>query len=735
MEEPIDLEAFFKKPKPPGYFTDDNTFYFAIQGLTSALHSIHNFNIVKEAYAVDFKQTGSHRDLRPNNILVRSDTMLIADFGLSDFKDHDHHNGSKTLWKAGRGDYIAPECYGDAFIHQIVGRSLDIWAFGCIIIDIVTYMKQGHAGLKRFREARVGPWRPPVTNGYFFHDDDIKPVVLNHIINLATVQEDAGCFLLLIVARNMLNMVPADRPSSSEVQIAIQYACLVKVFDQMVSILVEYDRLLDSNQEVIPSRLTLCFEIERLRSWGEVLGISCPDCNLIASGWIKSSANLRSTQGHICDIRDLLRQQHTRMKVSLDTPRDDQQAVALHMGFQTTLSTQVQKLFDLLPAGLQKRADIWWTQRLLDNSEAANYAAASRGSSNNPYRELVNRARVKKNLLAVSETSTHDHEIEDSQLCLVSSKLSGQRVADARSYAFYEHKQIQIPVLVEQVTLPNGESGRHRTTLEESRIRKLALARLLATPEKPSDFHVMDCLGFIEDDILTARFIYKLPESYTFPAVYSTGAKFPRDLLSVIEKDKQPPPLEQRIKLAQVLVSSVHSLHLSGWLHKSLRPTNVLLFSNSSGSFDVTAPRIVGFEQSRPDGDIWISPGAVSHGPTDIYVHPNYRLQPESDTKATTVRFRRVYDYYSLGLMLLEIALWRPLKRVLPKTGGSDAESNELLTVLVPSLIPRVGSAFAKAVRKCIETDFEEDQPGTGAEGQVRDFYIGVVEPIMEILI
>jgi serine/threonine protein kinase len=51
---------------------------------------------------------GCHQDLKPGNILVDGDTFLLADFGLSRFKES--IEGSYTSYKSVGGYYVAPEC-------------------------------------------------------------------------------------------------------------------------------------------------------------------------------------------------------------------------------------------------------------------------------------------------------------------------------------------------------------------------------------------------------------------------------------------------------------------------------------------------------------------------------------------------------------------------------------------------------------------------------------------------
>ncbi|MCJ1458796.1 hypothetical protein MMC28_009170 [Mycoblastus sanguinarius] len=80
---------------------------------------------------------------------------------------------------------------------------------------------------------------------------------------------------------------------------------------------------------------------------------------------------------------------------------------------------------------------------------------------------------------------------------------------------------------------------------------------------------------------------------------------------------------------------------------------------------DVTAWYLIGFNHSRQN-----TPKALTQGPsTDpqqiYYQHPNY---------TQGISFSPLFDYYSLGLVLLEIGLWKPLSHM----------GNERLNSLTP---------------------------------------------------
>ncbi len=55
------------------------------------------------------------------------------------------------------GDYIAPECepiQNGIFSTGIMGRASDIWSFGHVLFEVLTYKLFSGQGVKDFRTAR-----------------------------------------------------------------------------------------------------------------------------------------------------------------------------------------------------------------------------------------------------------------------------------------------------------------------------------------------------------------------------------------------------------------------------------------------------------------------------------------------------------------------------------------------------------------------------------------------------
>lgn len=182
------LKHFLGRTERFALFSEDRTFYQALQGLASALDCVHNFKVRREDHEVDLARIGYHHDIRPANILVTSHTFMLADFGLSKMKPSER--GSQADWKIGGGDYIAPECRDENFREQAVGRAIDIWAFGCMIVDIATYMLRGARGVQDAMDNRSCVASPiwNVRNSYFWLNDSVRPQVACHLDEL----QDAG---------------------------------------------------------------------------------------------------------------------------------------------------------------------------------------------------------------------------------------------------------------------------------------------------------------------------------------------------------------------------------------------------------------------------------------------------------------------------------------------------------------------------------------------------------------
>ncbi|KAF8437056.1 prion-inhibition and propagation-domain-containing protein, partial [Terfezia claveryi] len=182
------------------------------------------------------------------------------------------------------------------------------------------------------------------------------------------------------------------------------------------------------------------------------------------------------------------------------------------------------------------------------------------------------------------------------------------------------------------------------------------LAHLLHAP-KHSSFRTLHCRGFFEDyEKAQYAFVFDRPAE-------ADPNKSPVSLLQMFRLKNFLPSQTQRVGLARILASALSQLHSAGWLHKSLRADNILFFPSQpkpgrhKWGISLDQPYLVGYEYARFDGTSEVSEQPSSNPEHDIYRHP-LAIGDFSES------FNRLFDIYSLGLIFLEIAQWRPLRKI-----------------------------------------------------------------------
>jgi hypothetical protein len=257
-----------------------------------------------------------------------------------------------------------------------------------------------------------------------------------------------------------------------------------------------------------------------------------------------------------------------------------------------------------------------------------------------------------------------------------------------------------------------------------------ALVRMLRHEPKPQGFRVLDCLGYFEDPAASKfGIVFQSPRELD-----GNPTRLPTTLYEAIGLGRSPFFLGSRFRLAKQLAESLYELHSSGWLHKSISSHNVLFFGKESGTAlppPLEEPYFSGFTSSRPDDPSQISSQMVERG-VGIYSHPDV----QGFTGARRARFRAEYDIYSLGIVLLEIGLWKPFEKQIPDgTLPSDAARTN-----VTLLGFAVGERYMAAVRKCLDARFDGMQGIERDEGNLdsyslnlqRSFFWEVVKPLGE---
>lgn len=152
-------------------------------------------------------------------------------------------------------------------------------------------------------------------------------------------------------------------------------------------------------------------------------------------------------------------------------------------------------------------------------------------------------------------------------------------------------------------------------------------------------------------------------------------------------------------------------LHAVGFYHKNISSLAVLVLEPSGGGentrfpWRVGQPYLVGFESIRAKS----APSDQVHSTastTEIYEHPERR----AGASTLHVRYPAEHDIFSLGMVLLELGLWRPLER---RSEGLRSLKPEVRTSTLEELLDDVavsaGQTYRCAVAWCLH-HFESDE-------------------------
>ena len=238
---------------------------------------------------------------------------------------------------------------------------------------------------------------------------------------------------------------------------------------------------------------------------------------------------------------------------------------------------------------------------------------------------------------------------------------------------------------------------------ERTRKRVELLAHILRQ-QKDVAFRTLSCQGWILDSRLNrVAFLFEFPDGVE---------KVPYNLLQLYEVKNARPTLGERLRLAKHLASSISGLHLVEWIHESFRSENVIFFprrlipgevSKGEDRLILSQPWVMGFEFSRPELDF--SSGREDIDPArNVYRHPERQNQPQKP-------FQKVHDIYALGVVLLEIGLWRSVLSLERAGFGNVTDPWTIQDYLVnkaKKALPReVGENYAQLVVRCLTGDFD----------------------------
>jgi Prion-inhibition and propagation len=288
------------------------------------------------------------------------------------------------------------------------------------------------------------------------------------------------------------------------------------------------------------------------------------------------------------------------------------------------------------------------------------------------------------------------------------------------------------------------DETRNSVPLAESLKRVKELVALLQS-SRLNAFRIPACLGWYDyrdNDIARSSH----PPLYGIVFRKEDQSDNSSDPISLLDHIKTVPcpSLSARAALAHKLADSVLYLHAVRWLHKSIRSDGILFFLNAkTHELDIREPYMSGFEYSRPDRTDAHSTHIPPSPRNEAYVHPSYQGVKARGT------YRKSFDIYSLGIVLLEIAYWQPILTILADEFATKAEpiSSEVQliqtllidtrTKYVENLKGMVGERFHTAVDSCLcVMAGRKDETTIEASAKLqRDFTHLVVENLASVIV
>lgn len=335
---------------------------------------------------------------------------------------------------------------------------------------------------------------------------------------------------------------------------------------------------------------------------------------------------------------------------------------------------------------------------------------------------------------AVGEVELLHQEIDVSSGCHTTSVFVSD-VAISSQTSVIPHSSARVARLKEsgKMIILDTVPLRQRDEAAKMMIGVRELAQVLRTVD-PVDFGLLSCHGVIkvyktDTGIVGKARSEKRLAQFEFMFDVPQHLMKPRSLRDILLSPNPQAPLNELLAQAKSLARSVFFIHTKRFVHKNIRPENILVFEDAK--YETCKSYLVGFEKFRADrghsmkfGDgLW---------ECDLYRHPERQgSQPEK-------YFVMQHDIYSLGVVLLEIGLRIPF--VTPSDGntalaphqeldlhldkdepGRATRLKKTLTALATQRLPaKMGQIYTDVVLSCLNC-LDTNNEAFGDQGELED--------------
>ena len=232
----------------------------------------------------------------------------------------------------------------------------------------------------------------------------------------------------------------------------------------------------------------------------------------------------------------------------------------------------------------------------------------------------------------------------------------------------------------------------------------------------PSIFHILKCTNLFRQSNASGRsatygLIFKLPSGLETigplsdiiaeakeAQLRSTQSIAPETLPSVVKNMRK---LGSKNRIACQLATSLRYLHSFGYIHQSIRTSNILV--GTSEGVDHVEGYLGGFERSRPNAAASNQRRVDADWRNNIYRSPD-RVATTDDE--VIKRHTMSHDIYSLGVVLLELGLFEPLTSMESRFRSKTAATvrNNLKELAQEELAATMGDRYTKVVLYCLES-------------------------------
>ncbi|KAL0563801.1 hypothetical protein V5O48_018263 [Marasmius crinis-equi] len=273
--------------------------------------------------------------------------------------------------------------------------------------------------------------------------------------------------------------------------------------------------------------------------------------------------------------------------------------------------------------------------------------------------------------------------------------------------------------------------------IEESIFDVKKLASVLHQVDAAS-MHILRCRGttYQAEGYNRSLLLYELPSEPANKSKWTLAQ-------AIEDKRTLKPSLSVRIRYAVEIALAVMFTHAAGLVHKSINTENVLILNNppSNNNRHESSIYLVGFDAARlRDLSAYSAQRAETDPLKRLFQHPERQIALQD---GKVVRFGIRHDMYSLGVVLLELAMWRRVQHIndpdlqkLRSARGQAFDPRKLQAKLAElveqSLAGLMGTRYADAVLCCLQDTVSEQK----TEREMREvFYERVLQSLKQIVV